>query len=62
MSLSCNALAPAWLCAHRDVLLYLAPSLVLALLIRALSRRFALFHVFTLAGTICHELVSASKR
>jgi len=60
MSLSCNALAPAWLCAHRgilaDMLLYLAPSLALALLIRALSRRFAIFHVFTLAGTICHEL------
>jgi hypothetical protein len=56
MAITCSALAPVWLCANADVLQYLAPSAALALLIRALSRRYAVFHVFTLAGTICHEL------
>ncbi|WP_268878644.1 hypothetical protein [Rugamonas aquatica] len=36
---ACSTLAPAWLCRHRDILLYLAPSLGLALLIRAMSAR-----------------------
>ncbi|USX18461.1 hypothetical protein NHH82_21635 [Oxalobacteraceae bacterium OTU3REALA1] len=52
----CNVLAPAWLCHHRDLLIYLVPSLLLALLIRALSARHPFFFLFTLAGTICHEL------
>ena len=52
----CSTLAPAWLCHHRDILIYLAPSLLLALLIRALSQRHPVFFLFTLAGTICHEL------
>ena len=52
----CSSLAPAWLCHHRDILLYLAPSLLLALLIRALSARHPIFFLFTLAGTVCHEL------
>jgi hypothetical protein len=52
----CAAIAPAFLCRHRDLLLYLAPSLALALLIRYLTRRHPLFFVLTLAGTICHEL------
>ena len=47
---------PAWLSRHADVLLYLAPSLALALVIRALTRRHPLFFVFQLAGTLCHEL------
>ena len=53
---TCAAVAPAWLCRHGDVLLYLAPSLALALVIRALARRHPFFFLFTLAGTICHEL------
>lgn len=53
---SCAAIAPAWLCRHGDILLYLAPSLALAGVIRALARRHAFFLVFTLAGTLCHEL------
>ena len=52
----CSTLAPAWLCHHREILLYLAPSLLLALLIRALSARHPFFFLFTLAGTVCHEL------
>jgi hypothetical protein len=38
------------------LLLYLLPSLVLALFIRALSGRFIIFTFLTLAGTLCHEL------
>ncbi|MES2257630.1 MAG: hypothetical protein V4724_03875 [Pseudomonadota bacterium] len=52
----CAAIAPAWFCQHRDVLLYLAPSLLLALVIRRLSARHPFFFLFTLAGTVCHEL------
>lgn len=55
----CAAIAPAWICLHRDVLLdvgqYLAPSLLLALLIRRLAALHPIFFLFTLAGTICHE-------
>ena len=53
---SCAAVAPAWLCRHGDVLLYLAPSLALAVVLRALARRHPFFFLFTLAGTVCHEL------
>ncbi|KQV87869.1 hypothetical protein ASD15_27865 [Massilia sp. Root351] len=56
----CAAIAPAWFCQHRDVLLdvslYLLPSLALALVIRRLSSVHPVFFLFTLAGTICHEL------
>ncbi|MES2126244.1 MAG: hypothetical protein V4463_03140 [Pseudomonadota bacterium] len=41
---------------HRDLLLYLLPSLALALVIRALANSSPIFFIFTLAGTICHEL------
>jgi hypothetical protein len=54
--IECSTLAPAWLCRHGDVLIYLAPSIVLALLIRALSARHPFFFLFRMAGTICHEL------
>lgn len=54
--IACVAHAPAWLCGQRDVLFYLAPSLALAGVIRALTRRHAIFFLFQLAGTICHEL------
>jgi hypothetical protein len=40
----------------KDVLWYLAPSLVLAVAIRSLSGRVWLFSLLTLAGTFCHEL------
>ena len=56
----CAAIAPDWYCRHRellqDVLLYLLPSLALALVIRRLSSVHPVFFLFTLAGTICHEL------
>ncbi|RSZ60064.1 hypothetical protein HF313_15225 [Massilia atriviolacea] len=39
-----------------DILLYLAPSAALALLIRVLAGAHPIFFLFTVAGTICHEL------
>jgi hypothetical protein len=54
--LACGGFAPAWLCRHGDLLLYLLPSLLLALVIRALSARHPFFLLFRLAGTLCHEL------
>jgi hypothetical protein len=53
---SCRALAPAFVCQHADMLLYLAPSLALAFLIRVLASAHPVFFVLTVAGTICHEL------
>ena len=52
--LNCAALGPV--CGYADVLMYLAPSVLLALVIRFLSARHPFFFLFTLAGTICHEL------
>jgi hypothetical protein len=53
---SCSAIAPASACGHGDLLVYLAPSAALALVIRALAGSHPLFFLFTVAGTICHEL------
>lgn len=53
---SCSSIAPEWLCRQHDIVLYLAPSLLLAGLIRYLSARHPFFFLFTLAGTVCHEL------
>lgn len=46
----------AFLIRHLDIALYLLPSAALALLIRALAVRHPVFFIFTLAGTLCHEL------
>lgn len=56
MSASCGAIAPAFICAHKDIALYLLPSGALAFLIFILSRLHPLFFLLTLLGTICHEL------
>jgi hypothetical protein len=53
---ACHAFLPAYLCAHADIALYLAPSVALAALIHILGRRHDAFIVFYLSGTICHEL------
>jgi hypothetical protein len=39
-----------------EILLYLAPSMGLALVIRMLASVHPVFFLFTLAGTLCHEL------
>src|SRR5471032_920409 len=52
----CHALLSPLLCHYLDIGIYLAPSLLLALLIRFLSARHGFFFVFALAGTVCHEL------
>jgi hypothetical protein len=53
---ACGVAAPELLCRHLDVLLYLAPSAALALLIWMFSSAHPFFFVFTVAGTLCHEL------
>jgi hypothetical protein len=53
---SCRAAAPALLCNHTDLLVYLVPSAALAFLIRLLAGTHPIFFLFTVAGTICHEL------
>lgn len=55
-SASCRALAPVALCQHSDVLLYLLPSIALAVVIRILASTHPFFFLFTVAGTMCHEL------
>lgn len=53
---ACRAFAPAALCQHSDMALYLLPSAALALVIRLLAAAHPVFFLFTLAGTLCHEL------
>ncbi len=53
---ACRAAAPAFACQQGDLLLYLVPSAALALLIRILAGSHPFFFLFTVAGTICHEL------
>jgi hypothetical protein len=53
---ACRAAMPAMLCVHGDMLVYLAPSIALALFIRILAATHPVFFLFTLAGTLCHEL------
>jgi hypothetical protein len=60
LSHGCNSVAPAFLCAHADLLLYLAPSAALAFLIRMAANSHPLFFLFTAAGTLCHELAHFS--
>jgi hypothetical protein len=57
---ACIAMAPAALCAHADILLYLLPSAALAFLIWMCSSAHPLFFLFTAAGTLCHELAHFS--
>lgn len=52
----CGGALPLWLCGYGDLLLYLLPSAVLAWVFARLARLHPLFFVFTLAGTVCHEL------
>jgi hypothetical protein len=54
---ACRAVAPSLLCQHSDVLVYLLPSVVLAFVIRILVGVHPIFFLFTLAGTLCHELM-----
>lgn len=46
----------AWLCDAGELFLYLVPSLALAFLIRLLTTLHPLFFVFSVVGTLCHEL------
>jgi hypothetical protein len=53
---ACGAVLPAAACQYTDIAIYLIPSFALAFLIRFLSASHPFFFIFTLAGTICHEL------
>jgi hypothetical protein len=53
---ACSTLAPGWVCAHTDLLLYLVPSAALAFLLWLASSAHPFFFLFTVAGTLCHEL------
>jgi hypothetical protein len=55
---ACSTFAPAYVCVHADLL----PSAALAFLIWIASSAHPFFFLFTVAGTLSHELVSASKR
>jgi hypothetical protein len=53
---TCRAAAPALLCEHTDIVVYLLPSAMLALVIRVLATKHPIFFLLTAAGTACHEL------
>jgi hypothetical protein len=52
----CRDFAPAFACQHADIVLYLLPSALLAVVIRILASKHPIFFLFTAAGTACHEL------
>ena len=54
---ACSTFGPQWLCQHTDVLVYLLPTVALAVVTRILAATHPFFFLFTLAGTICHELM-----
>jgi hypothetical protein len=56
----CGSHASAFLCAHAPILLYLVPSMALAFLIWMVANAHPFFFVFTVAGTLCHELAHFS--
>lgn len=53
---NCRAFVPELVCGHTDLIVYIAPSIFLAILIGILSRKHPFFFLFQLTGTICHEL------
>jgi hypothetical protein len=56
LEIDCPTFLPPWICEHWDVLLYLAPSLILAVIFRTLARCHSVFFSFYLSGTILHEI------
>lgn len=55
-SATCHSFFPGFVCRYTDVLVYLFPSIVLAIVIQFLARKHPVFFLLTLAGTFCHEL------
>ena len=56
----CTAHLPAWACGFGDIMLYLVPSLALAFLIWIVTRAHPVFFLFSVVGTLCHELAHFS--
>jgi len=57
---ACAAGLPSWGCELGAMLLYLLPSLALAFLIWIVTAAHPLFFIFSVAGTVCHELAHFS--
>jgi hypothetical protein len=51
---------PPWSCGAGEILLYLVPSLALAMLIWMVTALHPLFFLFSALGTLCHELAHFS--
>jgi len=56
----CTAHLPAWVCGFGEIMLYLVPSLALAFLIWIVTRAHPVFFLFSVVGTLCHELAHFS--
>jgi len=56
----CTAHLPAWTCGFGEIMLYLVPSLALAFLIWIVTRAHPVFFLFSVVGTLCHELAHFS--
>ncbi len=57
---ACMSMLPTWACALGELALYLAPSLALAVLLWIVTAAHPLFFVFSVVGTLCHELAHFS--
>jgi hypothetical protein len=55
-NLTCQDFAPALICGYSDLMLYLAPSIVMAIIFHRLAQRSSVFLLFYLSGTLLHEI------
>lgn len=55
-NLTCQDYAPALICGHSDLMLYLVPSIVMAAVFHRLAQRHSIFLLFYLTGTLLHEI------
>ena len=53
---ACLSTLPSWACGLGEMALYLAPSMALAFLLWIVTAAHPLFFVFSVVGTLCHEL------
>ncbi len=53
--IDCPSSSVPWICQYWDILLYLIPSLLIAIVLRVLAGYHPIFFCFYLSGTILHE-------
>lgn len=53
---TCQDFAPALICSHSDLVLYLVPSIVMAAIFHRLAQRHSVFLMLYLSGALLHEL------